>query len=233
MPRVVDYPRKSLSQSLELAAAVDALGGSASEDMAADRMGRKGTGSGAFAALVGAAVKFGLVDNRKALLSITPRYRDYKLAYDEEQRVQALRGAFVNVPLFQRICERFAGKAVPVDILDKLLIREFDVPEAIASRVSEYFLDGAQLAGLLGDGGVLLMQSAQAAAAPPSTQSTSGVKFAEAVAEVAPTSAAHYVVRVTGPGISSSVEIFGEEDLIIVDAVLKRIRRSLQNAVTS
>src|SRR5437867_10041615 len=106
MPRMVDYPRKSLSQSLELANAVDSLGGSSSEDMAANRMGRKGTNSGAFSALVGAAVKYGLIDVRKSLLSTTARYRDYKLAYNEDQRVQALRGAFLNVPLFQRISDR-------------------------------------------------------------------------------------------------------------------------------
>src|SRR5262245_30603611 len=103
MPRIVDYPRKSLSQSLELAAAVDALGGSSSEEMAADKLGRKGHNSGAFAALVGAAAKFGLVENRKSVLSTTSRYRDIKLAYDEMQRAEALRAAFLSVPLFQRI----------------------------------------------------------------------------------------------------------------------------------
>jgi hypothetical protein len=216
---------------LELAAAVDALGGSSSEEMAASRMGRKGTNSGAFSALVGAAVKYGLLENRKGTLSVTARYKDYKLAYDDGQRVQALRAAFLNVPLFRGIYERFVGKAVPTDILDKLLIREFEVPEVLASRVGEYFLEGAKLAQMLSDGGVLLQESGgaagQASAAPSAAEAKESIEPVPRTPEPVPTTS-HYVVRVTGPGISSSIDIFDEEDLVIVDAVLTRIRRSLK-----
>ncbi|HZQ42192.1 MAG TPA: hypothetical protein VFA99_03030, partial [Acidobacteriaceae bacterium] len=135
MPKIVDYPRASLRSSLELAAAVDALGGSCTDEMCAQRMSRK-HGSGAFNSLINAAVKHGLVDSKRGNLSTTPLYsRDYKHAYSDTQRMEALRRAFLNVPLFKRIHERFVGKALPEDILDKLLIREFEVPEDLARRV--------------------------------------------------------------------------------------------------
>ena len=59
MPKIIDYPRASLSRALALAEAVDKLGGEASDASVADHMGNKV--GGAFNALVGAAVKFGLV----------------------------------------------------------------------------------------------------------------------------------------------------------------------------
>jgi hypothetical protein len=228
MPRLTDYPRKSLAQSLELAAAVDSLGGTSSEEMAGSKLGRKGTNSGAFAALVGAAVKFGLLDNRKATLSVTSRYRDYKLAYDEEQRTQALRAAFLNPPLFRAITERFSGKAIPTDILDKLLIREFGVPEALAARVGEYFLEGAKAVRLLSDAGVLIADGGPSSVATPAPAVSEAVETVPISPEPVLVPTSHYVVRVTGPGISSSVDIIDEEDLVLVDALLKRIRRSLK-----
>jgi hypothetical protein len=197
--------------------------------MAANRLGRKG--GGAFAALVSATVKYGLLENKKGTLSVTSRYRDLKLAYDDGQRVQALRSAFLNAPLFKAIYDRFVGKAVPIDILDKLLIKEFEVPQDLASRVGEYFLEGAKLAQLLSDGGVLIQDGA-GPASPSSTASSPEVKESpEQSPPRAPEPApppTHYVIRVTGPGISTSIDIHNEEDLVIVDAVLTRIRRSLK-----
>jgi hypothetical protein len=227
MPKTVDYPRRSLQQSLELATAVDSLGGSCSEEMAANRMGRKGPNSGAFSALVGSAVKYGLIETRRGNLSVAPAFRDYKLAYDDDQRMHALRGAFLGVPLFRRVYDRFVGKPVPEDILDKLLIKEFEVPEALASRVGEYFSDGARLCKLLNDGGTLTPEENLGPTSIASSTKTNFMSRSEKQETVSSTND-HYVVRISGPGISSSVEIQTEDDLLIVDAVLGRIRKALK-----
>jgi hypothetical protein len=225
MPRQVDYPRRSLHQSLELAGAVDSLGGSCSEEMAANWLGRTGASGGAFNALIAAAVKFGVVESRKKTLATTPLYREFKLAYNDEQRIHALRSAFLSVPVFRRVYERFLGKSIPVDILDKLLIREFAVPEAVAARVGEYFLEGARRCKLLDDAGVLVDEAsgATSSSSPPNPD----VPPAATVAPQTEERAGCYVIRITGPGISSSIEVGAEDDLRIVDAVLSRIRRSL------
>jgi hypothetical protein len=224
MPRQVDYPRRSLAQSLDLAAAVDSLGGQCSEDVAANRLGRKGASGGAFNALVAAAVKYGLVESRKNTLTLTPGYRDIKLAYDDDQRTTAMRAAFLTVPLFRRVYERFIGKSIPEDILDKLLIREFEVPEALASRVGEYFLEGARLCRLLNDAGIVVEDGANTGVV---ARDSASAGIVSAIVTDEPKTS-YYSIRMTGPGISTTIDVRAEEDLLIVDAVLGRIRRSLK-----
>jgi hypothetical protein len=134
----------------------------------------------------------------------------------------------LSVPVFQRIYERFVGKAVPADIIDKLLIREFEVPEAMAARVGDYFLEGARICRLITDNGTLLDDKGVASA---SSGTTPGATDAEPIRTSQPDVAMpqHYVVKVAGPGISTSIDIFVEDDLAIVDAVLGRIRKAVKN----
>ncbi len=235
MPRMVDYPRASLKTALAVAAAVDALGGSCTDEMVAQRLGRK-HGSGGFNSVVGAAVKYGLVVYRKATLTLTSLYaRDFKHAYNDAQKAQALRTAFMGVPLFRKVYERFVAKTVPEDILDKLLIREFEVPEDVAGRVGQYFLEAARMADLFTDGGVLRTQSVDArddgngeaqSHADADGSPLGGTPTAPAEPEPTPTT--EYVVRITGPGISSTVELREADDLLIVDAVLAKVRKGLK-----
>src|SRR5881394_1501662 len=113
MPRVIDYVRASLKAALALAQAVDELGGSCTLEMAADKLGKKR--GGAFQALVGATVKYGLVENRKGRLTTTARFRDYKLAYNKEEQEQVAQQAFLAVPLFRQIFDRFRQHKLPVE----------------------------------------------------------------------------------------------------------------------
>jgi hypothetical protein len=225
VPKIIDFPRASLQRSLEAALAVESLGGESTPEMCASKLGRK-TG-GAFAALLGAAVKFGLLENRKQKLHVTSRFRNYKLAYDEQQGRQVLREAFLSVPLFQRVAERFAGKKIPVDILEKLLIKEFEVPDEQASRVTSYFIDGARQTGLLADDGVLSLGNSTGARSDPDDVAADEPDRPDDL--VAPKSPefAHYRVLIRGPGMNSEIQVMEPEDLLIVEAMLKKVRRGL------
>ena len=57
----IDYPRAPLDRAFALAEAVDKMGGEATAEIAAESMGNKV--GGAFTALIGAAVKYGLISN--------------------------------------------------------------------------------------------------------------------------------------------------------------------------
>lgn len=238
MPKILDYPRASLKSALELAAAVDDLGGNCSFDMAAERLGRKV--SGAFHALVSATVKYGLAESKSQKLAITNLYKDYKLAYTTEESNEKLRQALLSAPVFQSIYERFVGKEIPVAHFEKLLIREFGIPNDWSSRIASYFIEGAKQSGILGEGNRLVESISQISAvqsqvetAPPenkpladSTQTSAQTQIQEKDSTV---HLKTYVVRVTGPGINSTVEIHEAEDMLIVNAMLKKVEKALQS----
>jgi hypothetical protein len=140
MPRTVDYPHAAFKSSIDLATAVDYLGGSCSVINCAERLNKKV--SGAFKSLVSAAVKHGLITVKKDVLNTTELYRLYKFSYNEEEKLDTLRKAFLYPVLYQKIYERFKGKELPVSMLDKLIIRELAVEESYGSRVAGYFVDG-------------------------------------------------------------------------------------------
>lgn len=248
MPKQIDYPRATLKNSLELAQAVDGLGGRASPEMVADAMSRKV--SGAFHALVSSAAKYGLVVNKKGQIEITELFRNYKLAYTAEEAASTLTDAYLNVPLFQEVFSRFEGNKLPVDHLEKLLVREFGVPDQMGSRVAKYFLEGAQQCELLGPDYVLSRGNDSPTNTdeksdeygevsgfgdnnPREQQSraqTDGSRTATASGP-RPSTSKDYSVRITGPGMDSVISVQDEEDLTIVRAMLTKVERKLTKAM--
>lgn len=226
MPRIIDYPRASLKTALRIAEGVESLGGSCTPEMAAHQLGQKVGGS--FQAAISAADKYGLIESSRGKLTVTQLYKHYRLAYSDEERRELLKRAALNVPLFQSVYSRFAGKKLPTDILDRLLIRELSVNEAIASRVAGYFQDAARESGLMDEAGALVSvgdsqggaedepEGREQAPQPPNQQESSAIPVGA------------YVVSFKGPGMNSSFEVTDTADLHIVDAVLKKIRAKLQ-----
>lgn len=231
MAKIVDYPRASLQNSVALADAVAALGGTASIEMAAEKLHKKP--SGAFSALMSATVKYGLLSSKDGRLLNQPLYREIKLAYTEEERRQKLQAAFLSPPLFQSIAARFGGQSLPVEHFEKLLIREFDVPQEMASRVATYFIAGAKQCGMLSADNVLVGGGSRVIEPPKEERKVSdlqepsseeGVDQIETVASVSDGS---YSVTVRGPGLQSTVLVRDEEDLVIVEALLAKVKKGL------
>lgn len=203
--------------------------------MVAEGLGNKV--GGAFRASVSSAVKYGLVDTGKGRIKTKPLFQDYRLAYSEAQKNEALRKAFLSVPLFTDVGNRLQGQAVPGH-LEKLLIREYDVPEEIASRVSEYFVEGAKETGILASNGLIIVSP------PTDTRITPGTGDAtlspediraevDNLDEVPGTNTSspqfmRYNVRIYGPGIDTRIAIKDLEDLEIVEVTLKKVRKLLK-----
>lgn len=149
MPRKIDYPRASFRSALELAQAVQALGGKSTPEVCADKLNRS-AGSGGFNSIVGAAVKFGLVKQTKGFLEAMPIVKSIKLAYDEDERARYYTEAFLTPPVFKNLVERFAGEVLPIEVLAKMLAKEFDVDMNASSAIAKQFIEGAKFAGILG-----------------------------------------------------------------------------------
>lgn len=233
MPKIVDYPRNSLRKAVALAEAVDKLGGEASDQSAADGMGNKVGGT--FRSLISSAGKYGLVSYNRGRIKTEPLYQDYKLAYSEQQKQEALRKAFLSATLFRELAQRLNGQPIPTH-LEKLLIREYDVPEDFSSRLVQYFTEGAKETGLLNSATGLISTSVvitpgsssitlngDPEQAPPSADSSELTADSDV-----PINFVRYTVRITGPGIDSRISIKDEEDVDIVEVMLKKVRRLIK-----
>ena len=165
MPKLIDYPRTSYTGAWELAEVVDDTGGKCSFETAARKLDRKVSGS--FKAIIGSAVKFGLLTSKREMLTTTTLFKRIKHAYDKQEELLFHREAFLNPPLFTQICRKFRARELPIQMLDVMLIREFDVEEINAPGVAKAFVEGSQMVGLLNERNIMADIDALAAQKPP------------------------------------------------------------------
>jgi hypothetical protein len=228
MPKILEYPRAPLGRALALAEIVDRLGGECTDQSAAEAMGNKVGGS--FNALVGGAIKYGFVARKSGKLTLEPLYQEYKLAYSDEEKQQALRKAFLSAPLFEAIAKRFEHMKLPAHF-ENLLIREHGVPSDMASRMVGYFEEGAKLTGILQQDGTINAWPKNITLTPETgLLQASASSTSSASAPLTPTpeplpSGADFTVRITGPGMDSVVTIKDEDDIEIVNIMLKKVRK--------
>jgi hypothetical protein len=229
MPKIIDYPRASFKNSLELAKAVSDLGGSCTKETCADHMKRKL--SGGFTALIGAASKFGLIKAESGNLKITKLYKDYELSYTEDEKTTYLTKAFFNIPVFKKVYETYKDKKLQTKIFDKILIREFKVEEKMASQVKGYFIEAAKMVNLLNaDDSFNQLNSNDETSSNngqtvmPETTEKEDKTFPKQ--NIIP-NGNNYVINITGPAISQTIEVIEEDHLDLVDAVIGIIRKKL------
>lgn len=165
MPKLIDYPRTSYAGAWEVADVVDDTGGKCALDTCARKLNRKVSGS--FKAIIGSAVKFGLLTSKRELLTTTTLFRRIKHAYDKQEELLFHREAFLTPPLFTQLCRKFRSRELPVQMLDIMLIREFDVEEINAQSVAKAFVDGARMVGLLDERNMIADIDQLAAQQPP------------------------------------------------------------------
>lgn len=240
MPKNLNYPLASFQKAYALADAVNALGGSCTLENAAQKMQRKV--SGGFMVISSSAQKFKLVNFEKGLITTTEEYKLIKHSYTNSERLDLLRKSFLSPQVFSLLYERFKGKELPTEMLDKILIREFGVEESTAGRVAGYFVDGLKTYGLLNGSTVLGLEQEQTEASLIQNNSKAEEPEIKAVeeqsvqqkAEALNTDASFtdlnlvsFELEIAGPGINTKVTIADEEDLLIVEAMLKKIRKVL------
>lgn len=165
MPKTIEYPRTSYASAWEVAEVVDDTGGKCAIETCARKLNRKVSGS--FKAIIGSAVKFGLITSKRELLTTTNLFRRIKHAYDKQEEKIFHREAFLHPPLFTQICRKFRSRELPVHMLDVMLIREFGVEEINAQNVAKAFVEGARMVGVLDERNVVADIDLLAAQQPP------------------------------------------------------------------
>lgn len=233
MPKVIEYPSGSFGKALELANAVDYLGGNCTVQSCADRLNKKV--SGGFGMLISSAIKHGLITRKREELFTTQLYKDIKLAYTDEEKTANLRKAFLSPVLYKRIYERFKGKELPVQMLDKLLIREFSVEADLGSRISGYFVDGVKYLNLLDGSKLVDLDIENELAAPENNgeedkENEKENSLSSNVTNPTAENVVHnsaYVIHIKGPGMDSKITINEEDDFLILEAMTRKIKKKL------
>src|SRR5690242_7455367 len=227
MPKVIEYPSGSFTKAMELANAVDYLGGNCTVQSCADKLNKKV--SGGFGMLISSAIKHSLITRKRDELFTTQLYKDIKLAYDDEEKTRNLRKAFLSPILYKRVYERFKGKELPVQMLDKLLVREFSVEPNLGSRISGYFIDGVKFLNLL-DGNKLVdidiekettnSENSETENEENDVENSFSNNFANPPVENVGHNTA-YVIHIKGPGMDSKITINEDEDFLILEAMTR------------
>jgi hypothetical protein len=187
--------------------------------------------SGAFQAQIGGAVKYGLIASSKGTLSITQLYKDYKLAYTDEDAQSVVQRMFLNVPVFRSVYEKFVGSKLPTDILDKFLIKEFGVEENIASRVAGYLVDGARMGKLIGEDGTVVGGKTDITPRVPDPEQPQEDDSKGKLDPPPALNTNEYSVHFRGPGMDSKITVHDEDDLAIVLATLNKVKKKLGEAI--
>jgi hypothetical protein len=225
---------------------VDGFAGSCSAELAAEKLGKKI--SGAFSALIASASKYGLIDNKGGKLTVCPLYRSYKLAYTPDEATKILREALLSPPLFSSIYNKFKGQKLPIEHFEKMLIKEFEVPDDMASRVCSYFLEGAKQSSLLNSDNVLVMEEETSSGDADEEDAKPALASLPVAVEQEDKydQASHdnkqralsgngvvvedFWLNIRGPGVNFSIEIKERDDLDIVQIMLKKIERALKTS---
>jgi hypothetical protein len=112
-------------------------------------MNVKSITSGGFRAQIAAARLFGLVVVNRDTVSLTPRGR---AILETDRQAQAKLDAFLDVPLFRAIFEKFKGYALPPDVGLETEIRRFGVAPKQVTRARQTFQRSAFQAGFFASG---------------------------------------------------------------------------------
>ena len=241
MPKILNYPNASFEKSLEVAKATFELGGNCNEETCAEKLGRKV--SGGFKAIIATAQKFGLIEYSKGDIEVTHEYELIEHAYTESEKYDALIKAFLQPQVFEDLFKRFEGKKLPVELLNRMLIREYEVDSKRASRVAKYFTDGLEFLNLIDSSNHFksldnLNENELIEEKNEDNDSFEEVNSQKENSESVDnlnenkfsqkSSSTKFIVQLIGPGMNSSIEINDEDDLIIVDATLNKIRKKIK-----
>ena len=104
---------------------------------------------GAFRMKLASLIKYKLVKTTKDEVELTNLSIDLLNAYSDEEAKKLLFIAFRNIPLFDEIVERFKNTGIKLDLLDRILIREYEVDQDKVSRIRKSITSSLEYIGVL------------------------------------------------------------------------------------
>ena len=142
----IEFPYSDLDNAIEVARTIHTRAGSAcSPNQLAAWMDKSATG-GTFRAWLSAARIFGFVETERGQVSLSALGQE---ATQPDTQQGAKIGAFLNVPLYQEMFDRYEGHALPPAAAIERQMVELGVVKKQADRARQTFMKSAQAAGFV------------------------------------------------------------------------------------
>jgi hypothetical protein len=143
------HPYFDLDDSIAVAKVVhDRGGGTCARDLVAASLGYSTTKSGAFSSRISAAKQFGLIRVEGDVIATTDRAISILHPVMESDAIVGRRDAFLSVPLFQKVYDKFKGGSLPQEIgLQNLFKSEYKIGEERLKPALRVMLHSAEQAG--------------------------------------------------------------------------------------
>lgn len=245
MPKTVDYPRTSLKKAVECSDKVATTNGGITMPGIAtllESKAEKGS-SGALRDQCTAAAKFGLIRQDKGKYFPTDLGLRVANAYSDEEKKELLRQAFLHMPVYDKVARKLNGSEVPSH-LGRFLIRECGVPTKIASRLANFFVKEGRNIGIIDENGRIVAPTSEseeevgetgesendasvsgegfpepppANEHPPAVQNPRGAVDSDGIR-----------IRIWGAGRNHELPLDEEDDLVVVEAILRKVHKALQ-----
>lgn len=223
--KIATYPLATFTKALELAKAVDDLGDNCAHTTCAMKMNKKI--SGGFKDIISSAVKYGLITNKKGILTLTNAYNEYKLSYTPEEANTHKEKLFLNPPLFQEVYDKYKKvRLPPSDILEKALVREFGIADKLSSRMAKYFINGAKFIGLLDEQNNFTSKAFDGKTDALSQEE--GRSASDLQPQKMGLSQQNYSIQIVGPNTDVKLPLAVEADFQVVEAMLLKVRKTLK-----
>jgi hypothetical protein len=143
------YPYFDLDDSIAVGKTLhEQGGGTCTRDLVAAALGYSTTKSGTFLSRIYAAKLFGLISIEGETLSVTDRATSILHPVLEADAIVGKRDAFLAVPLFQKVYEKFRGATLPPELgIQNLLKTEYKIVPDRIKAATRVMLNSAEQAG--------------------------------------------------------------------------------------
>ncbi len=193
----IGFPYVALDEAINVASVIFNNHGTSCEDAQLAAGLRTTVSSSKFRSLISAAKTFGLIDRRSKVVSLT----DLGAAVvDPTRQEQAKVGAFLAVPLYRKLYDKFAGSLLPQDAGLEAEILALGVTTKSVPRARQTLQRSASVAGFFHAGRDRLVR-------PAATDSPSPLP---------PTEPDETETRVPEPATTPSTDPVGPKDSLLV-----------------
>jgi len=224
------YPGATLHECVEQVVKIKRNLGSGGHDREslADGMGFSGV-TGAVAPKIAALVYFGFLEKKGSIYCLSQSSRRVTDPLSDDEKKDEIKAAFKRPTLYADLLEKFEPDGGIPARLEVHLHRSHGIADKAAGRAADIFRKSAIYAEIMDDDGRFISESnlesdivAEVTVKAKDNPELSAV--AEKSTPMAMFNTTGYTVSISGPKLQFSVIVSDETDLMIIDAMLKKVR---------